>query len=286
MIWVKGNVLDVTVVNRIIESHFPDVATIDKPTVEPVSTNVSQVIVEEVKQSVEEAAVDPFGFDYGDEDGDDLPVLSNSAPQSATLSASSSLPVLPTLSNPGSSTTTDFPSISSPSTSALPALTRVPIDSSVNSLLGLISNPQASLTPTLNTMPSPTVAANGTWGSFSQESNGTPLTVTIAQLPPGPNCAFAVPDETVPHHCMKLLSRTLFVGGFPIGTSLDKLQELFASEGRVEQMMMNQGRYNAFVKVATRHEAELIKERFKGFKLDGGTLKVKKQGNCILSNKF
>ncbi|KAJ3303503.1 hypothetical protein HDV03_003780 [Kappamyces sp. JEL0829] len=96
-----------------------------------------------------------------------------------------------------------------------------------------------------------------------------------APLAPGPDSEPSYEDTSVPIDSIKIISRTLFVSGFPPTMTQYQLKELLeTARGRVETIRVNNVKANAFVKMATRKEAEQTREAFQGFQIEQGALKI------------
>lgn len=65
-------------------------------------------------------------------------------------------------------------------------------------------------------------------------------------------------DETLPRDHIRVLSRTLFVGG--AGGTESEIRSIFARFGRVQTCIVNQDKRHAFVKMLTRPDAVAAKE--------------------------
>ncbi|CZT48864.1 related to RNA binding protein NRD1 protein [Rhynchosporium secalis] len=65
-------------------------------------------------------------------------------------------------------------------------------------------------------------------------------------------------DSTIPRGSIKVLSRTLFVGG--VTSSEHELRNLFAQFGRVQTCIVNKDKRHAFVKMITRQDAIAAKD--------------------------
>jgi len=69
-------------------------------------------------------------------------------------------------------------------------------------------------------------------------------------------------DDTLPRDHIRVLSRTLFVGG--AGGSESEIRSIFARFGRVQTCIVNQEKRHAFVKMLTRPDAVAAKEGMDG----------------------
>ncbi|KAJ3130121.1 hypothetical protein HK098_006180 [Nowakowskiella sp. JEL0407] len=82
---------------------------------------------------------------------------------------------------------------------------------------------------------------------------------------PGPECEKPTHDPTVPPDAMRefdltVKSRTIYVGNVSTNVTCQQIRELFETGGRVATVIINYPKYNAFVKMFTRAEAEKVKE--------------------------
>ncbi|KAK9365867.1 hypothetical protein V1509DRAFT_655161 [Lipomyces kononenkoae] len=82
-------------------------------------------------------------------------------------------------------------------------------------------------------------------------------------------------DPTMPPGCIKVLSRTLFVGGVPNSMSEDRLISIFEQAARVQGVIMNKDKRCAFMKVFYRSDAELIKATMETYTEDDVTLRCR-----------
>ncbi|KAK9239727.1 hypothetical protein V1525DRAFT_15982 [Lipomyces kononenkoae] len=82
-------------------------------------------------------------------------------------------------------------------------------------------------------------------------------------------------DPTMPSGCIKVLSRTLFVGGVPNSMSEDRLISIFEQAARVQGVIMNKDKRCAFMKVYYRSDAELIKATMETYTEDDVTLRCR-----------
>ncbi|KAJ3207162.1 hypothetical protein HDU67_007631, partial [Dinochytrium kinnereticum] len=89
-----------------------------------------------------------------------------------------------------------------------------------------------------------------------------------------PQCMPPKNDPEVPFDCMKILSRTLYVGGVSTAVTKEKMRELFETSGRVDTVMINYPKYNAFIKMFTREEADKARVALNRTVLNGALLKV------------
>lgn len=77
-------------------------------------------------------------------------------------------------------------------------------------------------------------------------------------------------DETIPAGEIKVLSRTLFIGGVPPHMDQDELLGILRPYAEVQSITINNERRHAFVKVYSRAEAESAKNKFEEFNENGG----------------
>ncbi|KAK9249167.1 hypothetical protein V1506DRAFT_551049 [Lipomyces tetrasporus] len=82
-------------------------------------------------------------------------------------------------------------------------------------------------------------------------------------------------DPTMPPGCIKVLSRTLFVGGVPNSMSEERLISVFEQAARVQGVIMNKEKRCAFLKVYYRSDAELIKTTMETYTEDDVTLRCR-----------
>ncbi|KAK9316577.1 hypothetical protein V1522DRAFT_259048 [Lipomyces starkeyi] len=82
-------------------------------------------------------------------------------------------------------------------------------------------------------------------------------------------------DPTMPPGCIKVLSRTLFVGGVPNSMSEERLISIFEQAARVQGVIMNKDKRCAFLKVYYRSDAELIKTTMETYSEDDVTLRCR-----------
>lgn len=69
-------------------------------------------------------------------------------------------------------------------------------------------------------------------------------------------------DNSIPPGTIKVFSRTLFIGGVPPNMNENQMVDVFAPFASVQSVVFNKEKKHAFVKVATRKEAEISKEKF------------------------
>ncbi|KAA8911342.1 NRD1 protein, partial [Sphaerosporella brunnea] len=84
------------------------------------------------------------------------------------------------------------------------------------------------------------------------------------------NVTFA---DDIPSHCVRVLSRTLFVGGVTIGD--DELRQLFENYGLVQSCIVNQDKRHAFIKMLTREDAVKAKAGMETYRTDNMTLRTR-----------
>lgn len=82
-------------------------------------------------------------------------------------------------------------------------------------------------------------------------------------------------DPTVPSGCIRVLSRTLFVGGVPSHMSEEKLISIFEQCCPVQSVIMNKDKRCAFVKVYYRSDAEVIKNTMETYSEEDFTLRCR-----------
>ncbi|KAJ3102104.1 hypothetical protein HDU96_009736 [Phlyctochytrium bullatum] len=92
--------------------------------------------------------------------------------------------------------------------------------------------------------------------------------------PDGPNCEPPAKDTDVPADSMKILSRTLYVGGVTTAVTKEKMREVFSTVGRVDTVMINYPKHNAFIKMYTRQEAEAARLALNRTVHNGATFRV------------
>ncbi|KAK8107715.1 uncharacterized protein PG998_009728 [Apiospora kogelbergensis] len=73
-----------------------------------------------------------------------------------------------------------------------------------------------------------------------------------------PNVKWVDFDQSIPSGSIKVLSRTLFVGG--VTCSEAELRNLFSQQGQVQTCIVNKDKRHAFVKMVTRRDAVAAKE--------------------------
>ncbi|KAJ3097130.1 hypothetical protein HDU97_005132 [Phlyctochytrium planicorne] len=124
----------------------------------------------------------------------------------------------------------------------------------------------------------------GGFGGPMRGRGGIPggFAVGMGRFPPpqnekerdGPQCMPPMKDPEVPMECMKILSRTLYVGGVSVNVSKELIREVFETEGRVETVMINYPKFNAFIKLMTREEADKARLALNRTVHNGATFKV------------
>ncbi|KAK7205736.1 hypothetical protein BZA70DRAFT_266856 [Myxozyma melibiosi] len=82
-------------------------------------------------------------------------------------------------------------------------------------------------------------------------------------------------DPSVPRGCIRVLSRTLFVGGVPVHMSEEKLISIFEQCCPVQSVIMNKDKRCAFLKVYYRSDAEIIKRTMETYSEDDYTLRCR-----------
>ncbi|KAK5136473.1 hypothetical protein LTR08_003118 [Meristemomyces frigidus] len=103
-------------------------------------------------------------------------------------------------------------------------------------------------------------------GRYRQRSPINSMRDLVMRDSPGPTAMNGHPmqpkyiaiDSTLPHDCIKVLSRTLFVGGAN-GTQ-QEIHQLFERFGRVQTTIANRDKRHAFVKMTTRNHALSAKQ--------------------------
>ncbi|KAI8909327.1 hypothetical protein DFJ77DRAFT_118225 [Powellomyces hirtus] len=114
----------------------------------------------------------------------------------------------------------------------------------------------------------------------SDREGGTPSTPwqQAAAKGVGPaqagDCMPGFIDPALPKDFMKILTRTVYVGGITPGITKEQVRDLFETIARVDTVTVNYPKFNAFVKLLTRAEADLIKERFHKYMFNGTMLKM------------
>jgi RNA recognition motif-containing protein len=91
----------------------------------------------------------------------------------------------------------------------------------------------------------------------------------------------AYEEPSVPKDCLKskntlilVYSRTLYFQDVPSHFTSASLRQRIEGFGRVESCRVNPVKQNAFLKIATRKEAEVVRERMNGERLGPKPLKV------------
>ncbi|KAI9099494.1 hypothetical protein DFS34DRAFT_73644 [Phlyctochytrium arcticum] len=93
--------------------------------------------------------------------------------------------------------------------------------------------------------------------------------------PPNPgDCLPGYVDPSLSKDFMKILTRTVYVGGITPNITKEQVRDLFETIVRVDTVTVNYPKFNAFVKLLTRAEAELVKERFHKYQYNGTMLKM------------
>lgn len=83
-------------------------------------------------------------------------------------------------------------------------------------------------------------------------------------------------DPSLPPGTVKVFSRTLFIGGVPPFMTEGQLTEIFKPYGEVQSMIFHKEKRHAFVKVYSRAEAEIAREKFEeGNKTGNLTLRAR-----------
>ncbi|KAJ3146581.1 hypothetical protein HDU86_008461 [Geranomyces michiganensis] len=95
-----------------------------------------------------------------------------------------------------------------------------------------------------------------------------------AQPPAEGDCIPGFIDPALPKEFMKILTRTVYVGGITPTITKEEVRDLFETIARVDTVTVNYPKFNAFVKLLTRAEADLIKERFHKYQWNGTMLKM------------
>ncbi|KAA8905025.1 hypothetical protein TRICI_005353 [Trichomonascus ciferrii] len=76
-------------------------------------------------------------------------------------------------------------------------------------------------------------------------------------------------DPNIPPGTVKVLSRTLFVGGIPPHMNENDVSAVFKKFARVQSIVFHKEKKHAFVKTFTRREAEISKEQFEAMNRSG-----------------
>ena len=98
---------------------------------------------------------------------------------------------------------------------------------------------------------------------------------------PGPKCMVAYFNQDVPQGHVRVRSRTCYVGNVNADVNLENLRAAFETVGRVETIALNFDKYNAFVKMYTRAEAEDAIQKMNRFSIGSSVLKVNWGCGCI-----
>ncbi|RPA99532.1 hypothetical protein L873DRAFT_1827932 [Choiromyces venosus 120613-1] len=80
-------------------------------------------------------------------------------------------------------------------------------------------------------------------------------------------------DPTIGSNNIKVLSRTLFVGGVTI--SDDELRKLFEKHGYVQSCIVNQEKRHAFIKMLTRQDAVKARQGMETYRADNMTIRTR-----------
>ncbi len=95
-------------------------------------------------------------------------------------------------------------------------------------------------------------------GNGGRHGGNSPQDGSDGDLPaPGPGEKWVEHDPTLPPGTIRVLSRTLFVGGVTISES--ELRGIFARFGDVQTCIVNKEKRHAFIKMYTRRDAEAAK---------------------------
>lgn len=87
------------------------------------------------------------------------------------------------------------------------------------------------------------------------------LNYTRKEIEQGPPYCERFMDHSIPNDCVKVMSRTLYVGGIHAGITTDIVRQTFEKVGRVETVQINYDKYNAFVKMYSHKEAIEAREK-------------------------
>ncbi|KAK9462861.1 uncharacterized protein V1516DRAFT_662892 [Lipomyces oligophaga] len=82
-------------------------------------------------------------------------------------------------------------------------------------------------------------------------------------------------DPSIPAGCVRVLSRTLFVGGVPQTMSDERLISIFEQRVPVQSVIMNKDKRCAFLKVYYRSDAELLKSTMETYQESDFTLRCR-----------
>ncbi|KAI8998351.1 hypothetical protein BC832DRAFT_230696 [Gaertneriomyces semiglobifer] len=88
------------------------------------------------------------------------------------------------------------------------------------------------------------------------------------------DCVPGYIDPQLPKDYMKILTRTVYVGGITPDITKEQIRDLFETIGRIDTVTVNYAKFNAFVKFLTRAEADLVKERFHKYMFNKSILKM------------
>ncbi|TPX37554.1 hypothetical protein SmJEL517_g00626 [Synchytrium microbalum] len=178
---------------------------------------------------------------------------------------------LPTSTQPAAASTTSQPAAATTATGRQRAWKPI----SANTASSATSTPVAgaattpiSAQPVQQHMPDPTMGA----------STAAPLlpgqkTVDITNWD-GDGTAPPRPDPNLPSNMLRVVSRTIYVGGITTAITRDRLKAVFETSGRVDTVMINYPKYNAFVKMYTRAEAAVAKDALNRVMVEGSILKM------------
>lgn len=107
----------------------------------------------------------------------------------------------------------------------------------------------------------------------SHSNNSMPL--NLSAKPTFPTRVHG-PDSSIDIHHIRILSRTLYVGGIQATTSIEMLRPFFENYN-IETIILHRGKFNGFVKLHTREDAEKAKNELSSHaQIDGVPLKVLK----------
>ncbi|KAF8544421.1 hypothetical protein BDD12DRAFT_506439 [Trichophaea hybrida] len=102
----------------------------------------------------------------------------------------------------------------------------------------------------------------------AQVSPPPPRDTTLPKVPKNVTFVSDIGPSSV-----RVLSRTLFVGGVTIGD--DELRQLFENFGQVQSCIVNQDKRHAFIKMLTREDAVKAKAGMETYKTDNMTLRTR-----------
>ncbi|KAI9203694.1 uncharacterized protein BJ171DRAFT_509354 [Polychytrium aggregatum] len=89
-----------------------------------------------------------------------------------------------------------------------------------------------------------------------------------------PKCMPPRLDPALGNEFFKVLSRTVYVGGVTNMVTKEMLRDLFETVGRVDTVVVNYHKFNAFIKMFTRVECEMAREKLDHISVAGATLKL------------